>query len=391
MKSALRYPVLVAAMATALSSTAFAEPGVSENTIRLGTFGPLTGPVSLYGYPIINGAVAVYNEINEKGGIHGRKIEMVYEDDSCDAAKTRAAVKKLVYNSDVFAIHGGTCSSAVNSARDEIIASETPYMVMATVLDSITSPVAKNMFTTTQTASLDGVTMVTFVKSIPDIKKVVVVKNTDDWADAHLSTIYKGLEEAGIEVAADIVLERNASDATTQVLQSLEANAAAVILVTYPNETAVFLREAKKYGLKGPFVGASSQMDMLAVAERAGGMDAISELYVSSYLLEPVDGEKMKEFSALYAKHFPNDKLQTLSFYGMSGAYAVADALERAGPDLTREGFIKALESTSGGFAGPAYCQITFTPDSHQGCTEGHVWAVRDGKVVAIGETWPQQ
>ena len=46
MKSALRYPVLVAAMATALSSTAFAEPGVSENTIRRGTFGPLTGPGS---------------------------------------------------------------------------------------------------------------------------------------------------------------------------------------------------------------------------------------------------------------------------------------------------------------------------------------------------------
>jgi branched-chain amino acid transport system substrate-binding protein len=278
----------------------------------------------------------------------------------------------------------------VNAARDEIIASEVPYMVMAMVLDSITSPVAKNMFTTTQTGTLDGVTMVNFVKSIPDVKKVVIVKNTDDWADSHLSTIYPGLKEAGIEVAADIVLERNASDATTQALHSLEANADAVILVTYPNETAVFLREAKKYGLKGPFVGASSQMDMLAVADRAGGIDAISELYVSSYLLEPVDGEKMKEFSELYAKHFPNDKLQTLSFYGMSGAYAFVDALERAGPDLTREGFINALESTSDGFAGPAYCKISFSPENHQGCTEGHIWAVRDGKVVAIGETWPQ-
>jgi len=390
MKSAMRNSILAAALLAGVSSAALAEPGVTDDTIRIGTFGPLTGPVSIYGYPIINGAVAVYNEINAKGGIHGRKIEMVYEDDACDAAKTRAAVKKLVHSSDVFAIHGGTCSSAVNAARDEIIASEVPYMVMAMVLDSITSPVAKNMFTTTQTGTLDGVTMVNFVKSIPDVKKVVIVKNTDDWADSHLSTIYPGLKEAGIEVAADIVLERNASDATTQALHSLEANADAVILVTYPNETAVFLREAKKYGLKGPFVGASSQMDMLAVADRAGGIDAISELYVSSYLLEPVDGEKMKEFSELYAKHFPNDKLQTLSFYGMSGAYAFIDALERAGPDLTREGFINALESTSDGFAGPAYCKISFSPENHQGCTEGHIWAVRDGKVVAIGETWPQ-
>ena len=390
MKSTLRNSVLLAGMVAAMSSTAYAEPGVTADTIRIGTFGPLTGPVSIYGYPIINGAVAGYNEINEKGGIHGRKIEMVYEDDACDAAKTRAAVKKLVHSHEVFAIHGGTCSAAVSAARDEIIASEVPYMVMAMVLDSITSPVAKNMFTTTQTGTLDGVTMVNFVKSIPNVKKVVVIKNTDEWADAHLSTIYPGLKEAGIEIAADLVLERNASDATTQALHSVEAGADAVILVTYPNETAVFLREAKKYGLKGPFIGASSQMDMMAVAERAGGIDAISDLYVSSYLIEPVDGEQVKEFAANYTKHFPNDKLQTLSFYGTSGAYAVVDALERAGPDLTREGFIKALESTSGGFAGPAYCKITFTPENHQGCTQGHIWAVRDGKVVAIGETWPQ-
>lgn len=379
---------LVAVMAAAPAQV-LAETGVTETTIAIGAFGPLTGPVSLYGYPVINGAVAVFEEMNDKGGVHGRKIRMVYEDDGCDAAKARAAVKKLVFRENVFAIHGGSCSGAIAAARDVIAEAEAPYMVLTAVLDSITAPVVKNIFTTTQPASADGRTMAAFAASIPGVKKIAIVKNTDDWADAHLSTIYPALAEAGIEVAADVVLERNASDATTQALKAKQAGVDAVLLVTYPNESAVFLREAKKYDLVVPFIGASSQMDMLAVAERTGDPAAVKDYYVSAYLTEPVDGEAVAEYAALYQKHFPQDKLQTLSFYGMSGAFAIVEALEKAGPNLNREGFIAALESLKDGDAGPAFCKVSFSAEDHQGCKEGHVWAIRDGKVISVGARWP--
>lgn len=379
---------LVASLA-AVPLQASAETGVTDDTITIGAFGPLTGPVSLYGYPVINGAVAIFEETNDNGGIHGRKIRMVYEDDGCDAAKARAAVKKLVFSDNVFAIHGGSCSGAIVAARDVIADAEAPYMVLTAVLDTITEPVIKNIFTTTQPASADGRTMAAFAASIPGISKIAIVKNTDDWADAHLSTIYPALAEAGIEIASDVVLERNASDATTQVLKAKDAGVDAVLLVTYPNESAVFLREAKKYDLAVPFIGASSQMDMLAVAERTGDPEAVKDYYVSSYLIEPVDGEAVAEYAAMYQKHFPQDKLQTLSFYGMSGAFAIVEALEQAGPDLTREGFIAALESIEGGNAGPAYCKVSFSAEDHQGCKEGHVWAIRDGKVISVGNSWP--
>ncbi|MBL4800238.1 MAG: ABC transporter substrate-binding protein [Oleispira sp.] len=369
---------------------AFAETGVTDNTITIGFFGALTGPVSLYGYPVINGAVAVYEAVNKSGGIHGRKLQFVYEDSACDAAKARAAVKRLVFTRDVFAIHGGSCSGAVAAARDVIIDSKAPFMVLTTVLDSISTPVAKNIFTTTQPASYDGATMAKFIASNPNIKKVAIVANSDDWADAHLQAIRSTLKEASIEIVSDEILERNASDATTQVLKSQQADADAVLLVTYPNEAAVFLRDANKYGLKGPFVGASSQMDMLAVAERAGGVDYVSNYFVSSYLAYPAGADKSKEYADLYAEHFPDDKLQTLSYYGMSGAYAVVDALKAAGPNLTREKFIDALNLLSKSRAGPAHCEITFSENDHQGCKLGHVWAIRGGVVTSIGETWPE-
>ncbi|MGO8059886.1 ABC transporter substrate-binding protein [Rhizobium johnstonii] len=382
--------VVSAAIVLGLSAAARAEDGISEDTIKIGFFGPLTGPVSLYGYPVINGAVAVYNEVNDAGGIHGRKLEFVYEDSACDAAKARAAVKRLVFTQNVFMIHGGSCSGAVAASRDVLMDSGAPFMVLTAVLDSITSPVAENIFTTTQPASFDGATMAKFVASIPNVKKVGIIANSDDWADAHLDAIRPALEQAGIEIASDETFERNASDATTQVLNSQQAGVDAVLLVVYPNDAAVILRDAKKFGLSGPFVGASSQMDMLAVAERAGGLQYVSNYFVSSYLNHPVDAQESKEFSDLYLKYFPNEKLQTLSFYGMSGAYAIVDALKAAGPDLNREKFIEALNGLSDGRAGPAYCKVTFSPDDHQGCKLGHMWAIRDGKVTPIGETWPE-
>lgn len=95
----------------ATSSVHGQEVGITDTTIRLGMFGPLTGAVSIYGYPINNGAIAVYQEINAQGGINGRKIEIVHEDGSCDPAKTRAAVKKLIENDKVFAVHGGAATT----------------------------------------------------------------------------------------------------------------------------------------------------------------------------------------------------------------------------------------------------------------------------------------
>src|SRR6185369_6322645 len=74
--------VLVAACLVA--GGAMGEVGVTDTTIKIGMFGPLTGSFSVYGYPINNGAIALYNDINERGGINGRKIEIIQEDGSCD-------------------------------------------------------------------------------------------------------------------------------------------------------------------------------------------------------------------------------------------------------------------------------------------------------------------
>src|ERR1700761_7219162 len=96
----------VAIMVTAAlgNSSASAEPGVSKDTIRIGLFGPLTGQQASI-RPVLDGVIAYYQSINAEGGINGRKLELVTEDDACEVTKARSAVKKLLYQGDVFALH----------------------------------------------------------------------------------------------------------------------------------------------------------------------------------------------------------------------------------------------------------------------------------------------
>jgi len=365
-----------------------AEPGVSKDTIRIGMFGPLTGPVAMYGYPINNGAIAIYKKINDEGGINGREVEIFHEDGACDPAKTRAAVKKLIAREDVFMIHGGNCSAAVFAAREEFIDNQVPFMVMAATQDSISTPVNRYIFTTTLTGTDDGGIMLRFVNSMPNVKRIAIVRHPDEWADSRMKALAAGVKDSTLEVAANEVLERKASDATAQVLKLKEAKPDVVLMFLYPAEAAVFLRDARKYGLAGPVVGAFSVSDLLDLAERAGGLDMVKDVYATSYLAGPIGSPAMSEFTNIYRKYFPNDKLSSSSFSGMSSAYAVIDALRRAGPDLTREKFIDALEATREAFAGPAYCKISFSKSDHRGCKNGQVWTVRNGQIVALGPTW---
>jgi len=383
------FALVVGAGVALFSAPSRAETGITNDTIRIGMFGPLTGPVSMYGYPINNGAYAVYKQINDQGGINGRKIEVVMEDDACDPAKARAAAKKLVDNDNVFIVHGGSCSAAAYAARSEFIRGKVPNVIMAATDDKISMPVNRYIFTTTLTGSQDGHTMLRFVKSNPAIKRLAVVRHDDDWALSRINAIREDLKAGGIDLVADEVLNRGASDATAQVLKIKEAKPDAIFIIAYPAESAVFVRDARKYTLTGTMIGSVGMMDIMDMAQRAGGADVAEGVYTNAFLKGPIDNPDMQPYADLLRKYFPDTRLQTLNFNGMSGAYAIVAALRAIGPNPSREAFIDALDKLKDVDGGPGYCRITFTPDDHQGCHDAHMWMIKDGKVIVVGPTWP--
>src|SRR6478672_4380999 len=140
------------------------QPGVTAETIKIGSFGALTGPGYLYGKLVMNGVEVVFDEVNAAGGINGRKLQLVREDDRCDPAAAIAAVQKLVHQDQVFALIGGGCSNATLAARESIETAKIPTVIFASVHDGITTPPAPTIFSTALTAAIESQAQIAFAQ-----------------------------------------------------------------------------------------------------------------------------------------------------------------------------------------------------------------------------------
>src|SRR5665213_2422218 len=155
--------------------------GVTDTAIKIGVFGTLTGPAATFGLPTDQGVLALYKQANDLGGINGRKIEIVHEDDGCDPAKAVAAVKRLISRDRVFALHGGACSASTFAVRQEIIGSKIPFVVLSATQDNIFSPTNPYIFFAGLPSSYEGAIYADFASKLPNVKTCLLY--TSDAAD----------------------------------------------------------------------------------------------------------------------------------------------------------------------------------------------------------------
>jgi len=364
-----------------------AETGVTDDTIRIGVFAPLSGSALLFGKGLI-GVDAYYRSVNESGGINGRKIELVREDDGCDPAKGIAAIKKLIGDDNVFMIHGGMCSNVVMAGLPEITRAGIPYMDIAAAASQISNPIRPNVFQPLPNTGVVGRTMIDFAMTKPNARKIAIVSHSDEWGKSnHDPAVARLKEKYNLEPVADLALERGSTDATPQILKLRNAGADVIVLLLYPAEAAIFVRDAMKYGVKTPML-CSQGTSLAEIEERVGTPDAVANVYTFSALAGALDGPEMAPWRDMVAKYFPQQRPEEAVFNGIGGAIAVVDALKLAGRDLTREGFIAALNKTTALKTGVLSVPITFTPTEHAGVSSGGMMTLVGGKTVLVA-SWP--
>jgi branched-chain amino acid transport system substrate-binding protein len=188
--------LFVPAGRTLFAPTAAAHDSpTAGDSIKIGIFGPFTGPIALYGKTAHLNHAVFEEMVNKSGGIHGRKIETILEDDGCEPVKGVAAVKKLIYQDKVFMLSGGLCSNVVLAAKKEIVQAGIPLVGMGAVADAIYEPVEKNVFTSFISASYIARAMVDFGMSKPGVKRVAIIKQTDEWGTSNYNPLAKYLKE----------------------------------------------------------------------------------------------------------------------------------------------------------------------------------------------------
>ncbi len=346
-------------------------PGVTENSIKIGLFAPFTGTIALYG-KAAHVAEAIYEKQNEAGGIHGRKLVTVSEDTGCDPIKGVAAIKKLIFQDKVFMLHGGMCSNVCLAVKKELLETGTPFVVMGAASHRITSPVEKNLFTGVFTSVIVSQSMADFAMSKPGVKRVAVIKHTDEWGKSFYEPLLEYLKEKyHMTPIADVTIERGVADATPQVLEIKKANPDILIAITYVDTTSTLLRDSYKLGLKVPIIGSPA----VAVDEqfkRVGIPEALKAFFAPYWFKYPLDSPEMDKWKELLKKRYPKDEFDMLAGLGIGGAMAIIDALNIAGRDLTQDKFIKALEGLHN-FSPKDYpmaTPITFSPTQHIGITK---------------------
>lgn len=388
---AMLLALLAALLSIALGARGAAaeEIGVTSDAIKIGIFAPFTGSVANWGYPIARGALAVYEEMNAKGGIHGRKIVVVEEDDQCDPSKGVAAVKKLIHSHKVFMLHGANCSNAALAVRPEVQQTKVPWLVMGSTNIGIYLPTDPYIFGVMMTSDIEGTLLADFAMTVPNAKRIAVLTHRDAWGLGKYEPVINRLKERyQVTPAADETMDRGANDSTPQTLRLKAANPDAVIVILYPKEGAVFLRDALKYGLGPVFVGNGALEDIPDLVSKTGTDAAVKTLYSVTQLRHPLDGPEFAPLLGKLKARYPGTAISSFLPVAFAGAEAVVEALRRSGRDLTREKFVKELERIRGFETTMLAGSLEFSPTDHRGSRSANFVVYKDGKLAILGQKY---
>ncbi len=387
-KRVLRTSMILAA-AFSISSSALAEEGVTDTTIKIGTMGALSGPFAGILMPQFNGVEIVFEEANAAGGINGRKIVYVREDDECLPSKGVGAVRKLIHEHRPFMIVGGGCSNAAIAQKPEIIAAKIPWVITGATADALTEPVNEYIYATMSAAWTEVYGMLQY--AVDQRKtRIAVVWQPDAWGKARIEPLMEALKKKGITPVAVEEVAVEPTDLTPTALKLKGANPDAVLMLAFPKAAVPFLRDSMKVGLQPMMIGGSPLVEIDQMAKGAGHPDAVKNVRVVAAAGYGVDDPQVAKWKEKIEKRF-GDRFNLYHLFGIASGQFAVEALKRAGRDLTREKILtvmSTLQMPIDVYAGPLKC----TPTDHQCHKTLGIFALNAaGRVAAIGSSTPSR
>jgi acyl-CoA hydrolase len=347
----------------ALTATA---PGVSAKTIKLGTLTDLSGPQASIGMAALRGISAYYDHVNHWGGVHGRQIELLVEDHAFDPERARQAAVKLVEDDEVFAIVSPLGTGPNLAMMDYLLNEEIPVISPHSGTSKWANPLKRTYFALQPSYEIEGRILAQYVIEELKPERIAVFSVDDPYGREGSAAFIAELSKAGIEPAAHIQHQSGESAPQAWVTRLAAAEADLVLLYTYVKPSADLLRAALEADFHPQWLGSYviSGPDLFQFA----GVEATHGLRATGYPAGPRDHRGERLYRKTMSRLYPNETPGSHSRIGYAAAQLVVEGLRRAGTELTREGFIQALESIdewTGGLLPP----ISYSPNDHRGLT----------------------
>ena len=370
-------------LAAALALSAGAA--LAQETIKIGVIADRVGVSRPYSEPNTEGVVFGANEINQKGGVLGRKIELLIEDDQSRPDISAALARKLIDQGAVFII-SVSLSPAAQQQQTVTMEAKTPQMTPTNSADYLTTQLPNPYFW--QTGPLGSTQIATLLSHArsKNFKRVALITDNSELGQA-IGKAFKGtLEKAGIQIVADEVVARGATTALPQMQKIRAANPEAMFLAgVLTAENVLIFRAYKELGVKFPIHSSYNLSVPVYETVAKGLVDGIT--FVDAY--DP-DKPEVKAFEAAFRKATGKDP-QNMHAYGYDGIMLVADAIRRAG-STDKEKIRAAMQATNyAGVMGKKGMRYSFPDGKRAGFDpDGMVVRVyekdKQGRVVHVGQ-----
>jgi acyl-CoA hydrolase/ABC-type branched-subunit amino acid transport system substrate-binding protein len=348
----------------ARSSRESTAPGVSPDKIKLGTFCDLSGPNASIGMAALRGYSAYYDYVNHWGGIYGREIELIVEDDGFDPARTMLAVDKLITQDEVFAIVNPLGTITNLAVMDLLIKEQIPVISPHSGLSIWGTPLKRNYFALQPSYEVEGRILAQYALDELASERVVVFFIADQFGVEGSTAFIHELARNGIEPVASLSHKSGGSQPDRWVAEIASYNPDLVLLYTYLKPAADLILAAHEMDCRQNWLGSYvlSGPDLV----RFAGKDATHGLRATSYPSGPRYNRAERLYCNLMARNYADETPGTHSRIGYAAAQLAVEGLKRAGLDLTQYAFITSLESIqdwSGGLLPP----ISYSASDHRG------------------------
>ena len=336
--------LVLAGWAVGSPALAAEQQGVSKNEIVIGTIQDLSGPLAGYGKQSRNGMQLRIDELNEQGAIHGRKLKLLVEDSGYDPKKAVLAAQKLV-NQDKIFIMDGHLGTAQNNAAMPIQFEKNivNFMPLTASRDMYDAP---NALKYALLSSYYDQMRILLPKMAADknLKKICIIYQDDEFGLEVLRGAEAGLKAANMELLEKTSFKRGATDFSTQVAKMKSASCELVVLGTIIRETIGTVAEARKTGFSPVFLATiAAYTDLI---HKLGGK-AMDGIYAANAVQNPYLDEAsqpLRFWANKYKTKF-NEDPAVFSAYGYIMVDIFIQAAQKAGPNLTTESFVKAMNT----------------------------------------------
>jgi branched-chain amino acid transport system substrate-binding protein len=360
-----------------------ADPGVTDTEVTIGVSTPLSGPAALWGTTAM-GMKAWADYLNDKGGIHGRKINVIIKDDGYNPTRSMANLQEM--KDKVFAICGLLGSAPCGASKDWFPENKIPLITAyANVRIYANQPKEKQKYYFIAYPDYEDENHYLASWAIENLgtKTIAVFYQNDDYGHQALAGVKSALGDKA-KIVAEVPYEITERALGTHALKLKESGADTVILVPTPTHAALMTKEMAKIAYK-PKVLTNFTMGDPIMFKIAGPTWEGTYISLAGNMSQPGFAPEANKVVETLLKYNPDLKgKEYLAVFGAVSMMHLAQGLENAGKDLTREKLIKGMEMIKDWQPEGMGAPVTYGPDRHHGINASQMGVAKDGRSEPI-------